>query len=835
VTIVTDRVFFLLHGLTPPEGLPGRRCRDKSHRLPSLPRPNLFQAELRRDSAWPLANQIKWGAEKDLKLEDSYMPYKKLWIALGIVMLISFAVLGSVGYKAISTAPPIPSKVVTPDGQLLFTGETIRDGQNVWQSTGGQEIGTIWGHGAYVAPDWSADYLHRQSEIVLNSWARQQGFAGYSALPAESRAALQGRLTELTRRNTYDAATDTIILDSERAQAFDELATYYADVYGNGRNEYAIPAGALTDPVKQHQMTAFFWWTAWAASTDRPGTDVTYTQNWPHEELIGNRPTGAAVVWSVISFVLLLAGVGGMVWYFASQHHIPAPGPTPHRDPLLGLKATPSQKATVKYFFVVAALWVVQVALGAIVAHYGVEGSGFYGIPLAKWLPYSVARTWHLQIGIFWIATSWLATGLYIVPAVSGIEPKGQRFGVNVLFVALVAVVVGSLAGEWFGIQQKLGNLWFWFGAQGYEYVDLGRVWQILLFGGLLFWLWLMWRGLKPALARRDEQHSLLMLFLVSSIAIPVFYAAGLMYGQRSPLITAEYWRWWVVHLWVEGFFEVFATVVIAFLFTRLKLLAVSSATRAVLFSTVVFLSGGIIGTFHHLYFTGAPSSILALGSVYSALEVVPLVLVGFEAWDNIRLSRGTADSTWIKAYKWPIYFFVAVAFWNFVGAGLFGFMINPPIALYYVQGLNLTPVHGHTALFGVYGMLGLGLMLFCLRALQPRPQWKERSLAIAFWSINLGLVFMVMLSMLPVGLMQAWASVEFGTWYARSAEFLQTPLLSRLRWMRMFGDSLFAFGAIVLGWFVLGLWTGHSLEKKAVAIEDDYEVRELEVAHSGD
>ena len=763
------------------------------------------------------------------------MPYKKLWIALGIVMLISFAVLGSVGYKAISTAPPIPSKVVTPDGQLLFTGETIRDGQNVWQSTGGQEIGTIWGHGAYVAPDWSADYLHRQSEIVLNSWARQQGFAGYSALPAESRAALQGRLTELTRRNTYDAATDTIILDSERAQAFDELATYYADVYGNGRNEYAIPAGALTDPVKQHQMTAFFWWTAWAASTDRPGTDVTYTQNWPHEELIGNRPTGAAVVWSVISFVLLLAGVGGMVWYFASQHHIPAPGPTPHRDPLLGLKATPSQKATVKYFFVVAALWVVQVALGAIVAHYGVEGSGFYGIPLAKWLPYSVARTWHLQIGIFWIATSWLATGLYIVPAVSGIEPKGQRFGVNVLFVALVAVVVGSLAGEWFGIQQKLGNLWFWFGAQGYEYVDLGRVWQILLFGGLLFWLWLMWRGLKPALARRDEQHSLLMLFLVSSIAIPVFYAAGLMYGQRSPLITAEYWRWWVVHLWVEGFFEVFATVVIAFLFTRLKLLAVSSATRAVLFSTVVFLSGGIIGTFHHLYFTGAPSSILALGSVFSALEVVPLVLVGFEAWDNIRLSRGTADSTWIKAYKWPIYFFVAVAFWNFVGAGLFGFMINPPIALYYVQGLNLTPVHGHTALFGVYGMLGLGLMLFCLRALQPRPQWKERSLAIAFWSINLGLVFMVMLSMLPVGLMQAWASVEFGTWYARSAEFLQTPLLSRLRWMRMFGDSLFAFGAIVLGWFVLGLWTGHSLEKKAVAIEDDYEVRELEVAHSGD
>jgi nitric oxide reductase subunit B len=765
----------------------------------------------------------------------SYTQYKKLWIALAAVMTISFAVLGGVGYKAINNAPPIPGKVATTDGQLLFTGENIRNGQNVWQSTGGQEIGTIWGHGAYVAPDWSADYLHRQSEIVLHDWARGQGFASYAAMPAESRAALQGRLTELTRRNTYDPATGTLVLDQDRATAFRELAAYYADIYGNGRQDYAIPAGALTDPAKQHDMATFFWWTVWAAGSDRPGQDVTYTQNWPHEDLIGNRPTGAAIVWSVISFVLLLAGIGGMVWYFASQEHRPASGLMPRHDPLLGLRATPSQKATVKYFFVVAALWVVQVALGAIVTHYSVEGGGFYGIPLARWLPYSVARTWHLQIGIFWIATSWLATGLYIAPAVSGVEPKGQRFGVNALFVALLAVVVGSLAGEWMGIEQKLGNLWFWFGAQGYEYVDLGRVWQILLFGGLIFWLWLMWRGLRPALARHDENYSLLMLFLVSSIAIPTFYAAGLMYGQHSALITAEYWRWWVVHLWVEGFFEVFATVVIAFLFTRLKLLSVSTATRAVLFSTVIFLSGGIIGTFHHLYFTGAPSVVLALGSVFSALEVVPLVLVGFEAWENIRLSRGRSDSPWVSAYKWPIYFFVAVAFWNFVGAGLFGFMINPPVALYYVQGLNLTPVHGHTALFGVYGMLGLGLMLFCLRALKPGLAWKNRPLAIAFWSLNVGLVLMVVLSMLPVGLMQAWASVEYGTWYARSSEFLQTPLLTRLRWMRMFGDSLFAFGALVLGWFVLGLVTGHSFEPAPAPEPEEHVTPELEVAHSGD
>ncbi|HET6178019.1 MAG TPA: nitric-oxide reductase large subunit [Candidatus Sulfotelmatobacter sp.] len=758
------------------------------------------------------------------------MSYKKLWIALGLVLTLSFAVLGGVGIKVLKSAPPIPSQVVSSDGQVLFDGSAVLDGQGVWQSIGGQEVGTVWGHGAYVAPDWTADWLHRECVFILDRWAKESGASDYAGLGAEQQAALQARLRTIIRTNTYDAATGRITVDPVRVAAFEELFRYYSDVFSAGRNDYAIQRGAMSDPTKLRQMSAFFWWTAWAASTNRPDMSVTYTQNWPHEPLVGNEPTSGTVVWSIISFVLLLAGVGGMVWYFASQPRTVAEELLPGNDPLLGLKPTPSQRATVKYFFVVAALWVVQVGLGALTAHYGVEGSGFYGIPLDRWLPYSVTRTWHLQIGIFWIATSWLATGLYVAPAVSGHEPKGQRLGVNALFGALLLVVVGSLAGEWMSIEHKLGNNWFWFGTQGYEYVDLGRFWQILLFVGLTFWLWLMWRALKPALVKHDENHALLTMFLISSIAIPLFYAAGLMYGQRSNLVTAEYWRWWVVHLWVEGFFEVFATVVIAFLLTRLKLLSVVTATRAVLFSTIVFLSGGIIGTFHHLYFAGTPNIVLGLGAVFSALEVVPLVLIGFEAWENIRLARSREQHVWVAAYKWPIYFFVAVAFWNFVGAGLFGFLINPPISLYYMQGLNTTPVHGHTALFGVYGMLGLGLMLFCLRALRPGKAWKNGPLWFSFWAINIGLGLMVLLSMLPIGLMQAWASVEYGTWYARSSEFMHSGGMNQLRWMRMFGDSIFALGALVLGWFVLGLVTGHSYDDKGFVAEGEWKVREEEL-----
>jgi nitric oxide reductase subunit B len=740
------------------------------------------------------------------------MSYKRYWWALAIVIIGSFIVLGGEGRKMISGAPPLPD-VYTTDGQLLFTGSSITDGQGVWQSIGGQEIGTVWGHGAYVAPDWSADWLHRESELLLNIWAVKAGAANFDALNLDQQAIFKARLIRDMRTNTYDASTNRVIIDADRAAAFNQLASYYADVFASGRAEYAIPRGALTNVEKQHQLAAFFWWTSWAASTERPDSTTTYTNNWPHEPLVANGLTSGALLWSILSIVGLLAGIGGMVWWYASQEKALVHGPYPATDPFLAVKATPSQRATIKYFFVVVILWGVQIMMGILTAHYAVEGHGFYGFPLDRYLPYAVTRTWHLQLAIFWIATSWLATGLYVGPAVTGHEPKHQRFGVNVLFGALILVVGGSLAGEWMGIQQRLGNMWFWFGSQGYEYVDLGRFWQILLFIGLVLWLALMVAALKPALVRKSEDRALLTLFLISSIAIPLFYAAGLMYGQRSHLVTAEYWRWWVVHLWVEGFFEVFATVVIAFLFTRLKLIEIRTATKAALFSTTIFLSGGIIGTFHHLYFAGATPAVIALGAIFSAFEVVPLTLVGYEAWENIRLAQPMEKAPWIANYKWPIYFFVSVAFWNLVGAGLFGFLINPPVALYYMQGLNTTPVHGHTALFGVYGMLGLGLTLFCLRAMGAARPWKQRPLKLSFWFLNLGLVFMVILSMLPVGLLQAWASIQRGTWYARSADFMQSGQMQTLRWMRVPGDILFATGALLFAWFILGLLTGHSYE----------------------
>jgi nitric oxide reductase subunit B len=734
---------------------------------------------------------------------------QRLWRWLGLICVLSFGALGYLGWQIYLAAPPIPKAVVTTDGEVIFTGAQIQRGQQAWLSAGGQQLGTVWGHGSYVAPDWSADWLHREALALQSLHSAEQRKATPALTPADQ-AAVDARVREEMRRNTYDEIDQTVKVSAERSRAIRDVARHYEGLFGTEpalaelRDQYAMTDGMLPEETDRQALSAFFFWTAWSASTDRPGeTNLSYTSNWPHEPLVGNTMSTSAAMWSMVSIILLLAGIAAMLWLHGRGSD-EEPAQVPKADPLLGAKATPSMKATRKYFFVVIGLMLLQIAMGVITAHYAVEGQSFFGLPLAQVLPYVVSRTVHTQIGIFWIATAWLATGLYVAPLLAGREPKLQKLGVDALFYALLVVVLGSTLTGWLGTLQHRGvDFSFWLGNQGLEFTSMGRVWQILLFVGLLFWVFLLGRALWPALKKPSETRGLIAMVFLSATCIGGFYATSLTWGQHTHYSMVEYWRWWLVHLWVEGFFEVFATAVVALIFTNLGLVRAASANRAIVAETIVFLFGGILGTLHHLYWTGTPTSVIAVGAVFSALEVVPLTLIGLEALQTYRRAKNMA---WLSAYKWVILSFVAVGFWNTVGAGLLGFSINPPAALYYVQGLNMTAAHGHAALFGVYGMLGIGLMLFCLRGLYERNLHADRFLKPAFWSLNIGLAMMVFMSLLPAGIYQAWASITQGLWYARSAEFVHSPLMETFVWLRVPGDIVFAAGSALLAAYAWNL-----------------------------
>ena len=735
---------------------------------------------------------------------------RKLWTWLAVICLLSFGVLGWVGTEIYLTAPPIPNQVISTSGEAVFTEGQVQQGQQAWQSAGGQQLGSVWGHGSYVAPDWSADWLHREALALRNIWAERDYKKSFENLSLGQQGEINGLLKNEMRSNTYDARTGNITLSDDRVAAIKQVKQHYINLFGDDaslnhlREQYAMGSGLLPDQADLEALPAFIFWSSWSAATNRPGeTDLSYTSNWPHEPLVDNTPTAGTGIWSIASVIFMIAAIVGMIFLRSTSKEESDPKPL-ESDPLFDLKPTPSMKATRKYFYVVIGLILAQVGMGVITAHYSVEGQSFFGFPLAQILPFSISRTIHTQFAVLWIATAWLATGLYIAPAISGHEPKYQKLGVDLLFYALLFIVVGSTATGWIGSLQHLGNGFsFWVGNQGLEYTSMGRVWQILLFVGLLFWVLLLGRGLMPALKKPSESRGLIMMVFLSAICIGGFYATSLTWGPHTHYSLIEYWRWWLVHLWVEGFFEVFATAVIALLFTRLGLIRASTANLAIVFETIVFLFGGILGTLHHLYFTGTPTYVIAIGAMFSALEVVPLAMVGFEAYHNYQRSK---IASWVQSYKWSIMCFIAVGFWNIVGAGLLGFSINTPIALYYMQGLNMTAAHGHAALFGVYGMLGIGLLLFCLRGLSNRLAWSDSLLKLMFWSLNIGLGMMVFMSLVPAGIYQAAASISKGMWYARSPEIIHSPFMETLVWLRVPGDIVFAIGTLFLAWFAVRL-----------------------------
>ena len=148
---------------------------------------------------------------------------------LGAVILLSFAILGFYGTEIFRTMPPFPTKVVTTEGEVLFKGQDIKDGQNVWQSIGGQTVGSIWGHGAYIAPDWNADYLHRESKLMLDKLAQRDGL-NYATLSPAEQAKYQVLLQEELRKNTFDPTTGVITYSPLRAEVAKEIGQHYSEI-----------------------------------------------------------------------------------------------------------------------------------------------------------------------------------------------------------------------------------------------------------------------------------------------------------------------------------------------------------------------------------------------------------------------------------------------------------------------------------------------------------------------------------------------------------------------------------------------------------------------------
>jgi len=729
----------------------------------------------------------------------------KILFVGSILSAVAIALVG--GYFTYESAPPYPGQTVAEgSGDVLFDRENLLAGQAVWQKYGLMDLGSIWGHGTYRGTEFTADTLHRMGQYMRDWQARAQARTDYAGLPERDRRELDYQVIQELKKNRYDASADRLALTPAQVHALKKMREHYDRAFSEGVPDANMVPRAIVDPVERRDLADFFFWTAWCAGTLRPDKGLTYTNNWPPDRSVGNEIAPAAVGCSIGALLGVMAAAGlALFVFFRFDFHKDLEGLALDSGVGARIAAMPisiSQRKSAKFFVVVMGLLFLQLMMGGLMAHYTVHPSSFYGFDFVpKMFVYNWIKSWHLQLAIFWIAVAWVGSALYLGPVAGGREPRKQGLLVDLLFGAVVAVAVGALTGTALGVKGMAGKFWFWIGHQGWEFLEMGRLWQVLLFVGLVFWLVLVVRSVWPHLARGQDRWGTVPFFAYSAIAVVSFFAFGLFYSPRTHITVADFWRWWVVHTWVEGIFEFFAAAAIAYVVTALGLAPKRKALRAAYLTACLAMFSGIIGVGHHYYWFGDPDLWLALGGVISAMEPVPILLLVVKVALELKDSAATQENF---PYRWPLMFMGASSMWAFLGAGVFGFIITTPVINYYEHSTYLTMNHAHSALFGTYGMLAIGLMLFALRGLVRPEKWSNGLLKFAFVTTNAGLLAMAVLTLLPVGLIQARASYIKGLWYARSPTFYEEPWVKFFGQWRLIPDLIIIAGVVALLVFVL-------------------------------
>lgn len=723
------------------------------------------------------------------------------WILL-LVAILCFAVLGWGTYITYQQAPPLPKNFISPTHQIIMTRDDIVAGKAGFQQADLMDFGSLYGMGSYFGEDYTALYLVQLGKLTEDALSQQLYNKPLTQLNEGERYTVKRAMQKMLKTLRLDETIATV--PQSMSNAIEKLQTEISLSLLN--NNFAIgwtKAYSLT-PTSAKQVADFLIYSSLTTVANRPGKNYSYTNNWPYEPLVGNTPTTATFTWTWASFCFVFFGFGLVLFIY--HYFLNDEDTAPKAFLFNKYKALfSSQIKTGQYVVVVAFVLLLQIAAGAIMAHYYSDRASFYGINIAPLLPFNFLRDIHIQTPIVWIGLAWISSALFLAPLISGKEAKRQPLLVTLLFWVTLAIVIGALLGDYLGIMGFITKHWFWFGNQGLSYIQLGRLWQLGFAAGLILWSIMVFRGMWP------DRHQLKQatrefwtgrirmehLFWASTFNIAVLYWFGMipLTGIEKSFTITDFWRWWVVHLWVEQSFEFFAIVVTAYLLMATGLVSRQLAERTVFFETILIFLGGVVGTGHHWYWVGEPAMWLALGSVFSFIEVLPLALLIIEAISQHRLIKAHNNFPYRLAYL----YILGAAFWNFVGAGVFGGgTINAPLINYYEHATFLTLNHAHTALFGAFGLLAIGMIYFCLRySAGEDSRWTDRTGIIAFWLYNLGLILWVILNFFPIGWLQLSAVYEHGFAYARSIDFYNKTIL--WQWLRFPGDIIFAVGALLM------------------------------------
>lgn len=725
---------------------------------------------------------------KNQSLLDKFMSKKGLYTGFWIIALFMVTMLIYYTANLQKEVPPIPQTVKSESGEVLYTYDDVVAGKGYFQEFDLMDWGTMLGMGAYMGPDFSTDFMHYRAEYLYDYYAQELYGKSNNQLTDIERGAVKERVKKDVKHQTTLLESETKYTDASAA-AFKKNVDYLVDLLVNGDPERALTGGIIRkdEAVK---IAAFVDWSQLVASSLRPGTERTWSNNWPPEPLLDQDTNFNSHKISLWEFLILWTLT--IVVVFLAYEYLFKKDPNDKLEPAMKItQLFPSQRKLLKYIPIVAALFVVQLIIGGYLAHLYTEPTKDFLIS-QDLLPFNVLRSMHTQLAILWVAVGWLVGGLLIAPWIANKDHK-LPWLVDVLWAALLVVAVGSMIGLYMGATGQMRETWFWLGNEGRELINLGRVWDIGLVIGLVFWFILIVSLIRKA----STNNPIVSTIIWSSFAIATLYIAGMMPIHKiMPNFTVDdYYRWWVIHLWVELTFELFAAGVIAFFTVSLGLISQKTAVRTMLFELLLIMMSGTLGVGHHYWWQGLDEYWIAIGGIFSALEPLPLALMIIEAMKNYREQKREGKR---NEFAIPFMWIAGSAILNWVGAGFFGMLINTPTISYYAHGTYLIMPHGHVALLGAFGFISLAFIYMAARtnSLANGLVWDEKLSRYGFWILSIGaLLFTIPTYM--IGMEQTQIAHDLGYFYTRVRGAVEP--MKNWMWFRVLPDGMMILGGIVI------------------------------------
>jgi len=716
-----------------------------------------------------------------------------------VVILASVTVLLWGTVQTYRSLPPLPEAFVAPDGQVVFTRADIKAGQAAFQRYNLMGFGTLLGNGSYFGPDFTAEYLALLRDGLVERFAQREFDRLPPALGSEQEAQVLAQAQTNARSTKQEG--NQILISTEWAEVHQDIVKIYQERFVNGKPELGVASDTLR-PEEAETLTAFVGWTAWFSLAPRPGSDGSYTNNFPPMPDLGLTPTSQTLAWTAwtLGLVLFLALLIVLAYTFVEVEPIP-------ELPLLSEVADQPlnflQKAALFLLAGCVLVFLAQSLAGGYLANAYADRADFYG--LFNWLglermavlPFQAIRAAHTTMAIIWVVGMWMAGSVYIALLLGG-NAKPWHRPVAILSIGVLTLsVAGTMAGIYASIRGWItGPEWAIIGSEGTEYLEMGRLWRAGLGLGFVLWTVILISILASA---RVRWRPLLNLLMLAVGGITAAFFASFIYRPDSHWVVIDFWRWWTVHNWVEGIFAFFQLLVTGWFLAGLRLVTREEVTKSAYLEGILVLLAGFLAIGHHFWWVGEPTMWLGVGSVFSTLEVLPLFLLLFSA---LRVLKAKAVILPTQ-HRLPLYFFLAAAVWQFIGSGILGLLINLPVVNYYEHGTFLTVAHSHASFLGGFGFIALGLLLYAIRHAGP-DGWSERRLFWGFWALNVGLALMLVVSVVPVGVLQLLEAMQVDYAAARSLAFYQQPLVFLLNELRLPGDTLIILGAALLAWEVV-------------------------------